>query len=250
MKSTILKVLSITCAAALLAPAALQAAADPIAPQALATLKRMSDTLAATKAFTYRTRTISEVPASNGQFITLFSTADVALKRPDKLRAHLTGGAPHFDFYYDGVTASAFSPANKVFSISKAPATIDAMLPALEKETGIRMATAGLLFSNPYQVMTRGLTSGLNVGPVPVNGIPCDHLAFRGDGVNWEIWIDSGARALPLRLAVTFTDRTNYPRVIVEFSDWNLRPSLRPSDFIFHPPAGTREIPFLSVVKP
>ena len=34
------------------------------------------------------------MPAKTGQFITLFSTAEVALKRPDKLRARLTGEAP------------------------------------------------------------------------------------------------------------------------------------------------------------
>jgi hypothetical protein len=82
------------------------------------------------------------VPAKIGQFITLFSAAEVALKRPDKLRARLTGEAPHFDFYFDGATASAFAPAAKVYSAEKAPPTIDTMLPALEQETGIRFASA------------------------------------------------------------------------------------------------------------
>jgi hypothetical protein len=249
MKPTLLKLLSAACAAALLAPASLQAK-PPIDPQALSSLKRMSNTLAAAKAFTYRTKTVSEVPAKNGQFLSLCSTADVALKRPDKLRAHLTGEAPHFDFYYDGATAAAFGPANNVYSLSKAPPTIDAMLPGLERETDIRFVSAGLLFSNPYQVLTRGLTSALFVGSTTVNGTPCDHLAFRSEGVNWEIWIESGPRALARRLAVTFTDRAHFPRTLVEFSNWNLHPGLRPGDFIFRPRTGSREIPFLSVLKP
>ncbi|MEI6034044.1 MAG: DUF2092 domain-containing protein [Verrucomicrobiae bacterium] len=248
MKSTALKFLLAGCAAALLAPAALHAA-PRVDPQALASLKRMSDTLAAAKAFTYQSQTISEVPAKNGQFLTVFSTWDVALKRPDKLRAHLAGGAPHFDFYYDGATAAAFAPGTKVFSSSKAPGTIDAMLPALEHETGIRLAPAGLLFSDPYKALTSDVTSGLYVGRDEVNGIPCDHLAFRGRGVNWEIWIESGPRALPLRLAVTYADRPNFPRVLVEFSRWNLHPGLKPGNFAFCPPAGSREIPFRSLLK-
>jgi hypothetical protein len=225
-------------------------AASRVDPQALAVLRRMSMTLGAAKAFTYRSRTIIEVPAKTGQFITLFSTAEVALKRPDKLRARLTGEAPHFDFYFDGKTASAFAPATKVYSTVEAPSTIDTMLPALQQETGIRFASAPLLFSDPYDVLTRKLISGVVVGPTVVNGRACQHLAFRSPGVNWEIWIESGQQALPWRLAVTFTDRTNFPRVLVEFLNWNLHPWLKAGDFAFRRPAGAREIPFPSVIKP
>ena len=77
-------------------------------PSSPEVLRRMISTLGEAKAFTYRSRSIVEVPAKTGQFITLFSTAEVAVKRPDKLRARLTGEAPHFDFYFDGETASAF----------------------------------------------------------------------------------------------------------------------------------------------
>jgi hypothetical protein len=75
------------------------------------------------------------------------------------------------------------------------------------------------------------------------------HLAFRAPGVNWEVWVEAHERALPRRLAVTFTDRTNFPRTIIDFSDWNLRPWLRAGDFVFKKPAGVTEVPFLSVLK-
>jgi hypothetical protein len=244
---------------AVLAPAVVRAeeaspsptkATSHVDPEALGVLRRMSTTLGAAKAFTYRSRSTVEVPAKTGQFITLFSTAEVALKRPDKLRARLSGEAPHFDFYFDGTTASAFAPATRVYSTAEAPSTIDTMLPALEQETGIRFASAPLLFSDPYGVLTRRLISAVVVGPTVVNGRPCQHLAFRSPGVNWEIWIESSQRALPWRLAVTFTDRTNFPRVLVEFLNWNLHPWLKAGDFAFHRPADAREIPFLSVIKP
>lgn len=216
-------------------------------PKALEQLQRMSTSLSSAKAFTYKSRAVIEVPASTGQFLTLFSDAHVALQRPDKLRALLGGEAPAFDFYYDGKTVSAFAPASKVYSAAKAPATIDAMLPELEDETGIRFVTAPLMFSNPYKVMTRGLSSAVVVGPVTVHGVACTHLAFRSPGVNWELWIESGPQALPRRLAVTFTDRPNFPRTIIEFSRWNLHPWLRAADFVFRAPAGAKEIPFASV---
>ena len=251
MNTTLLKILAAGCAAALLLPATGQAAASnpSVNPKALAALKRMSDTLAAAKAFTYKSSSIFEVPAKTGQFLTLFSNADVALKRPDKLRGILTGEAPHFDFFYDGKTVAAFAPHTKAYSLAKAPPTIDAMLPDLEEETGIRFVTAPLLLSNPFRVMTRGLTSAVVVGPATVRGTACEHLAFRSPGVNWEIWIAIKSAAVPLRLAVTFTDRPNFPRTLVEFSSWNLNPWLGAGDFVFRKPRGASEIPFLSVVK-
>ena len=189
------------------------------------------------------------MPAKTGQLLTLFSNADVALQRPDKLRASMVGEAPHFDFFYDGKTVSAFAPSTKVYSSTKAPPTIDAMIPDLEDETGIRFATAPLLLSNPFRVLTRGLTSAVVVGPSMVHGAVCEHLAFRAPGLNWEIWIDSSGSALPKRLAVTFTDRPNFPRTLIEFSNWNLHPWLGAGAFAFHKPAGASEIPFLSVLK-
>jgi len=251
MKSLLLKILPVTCALAIGAPFSLPAAATSTAidPNALAVLKRMSNSLTAAKAFTFKSRATIEVPAKNGQFITLFSQAEVALLRPDSLRVRMTGEAPHCDFYFDGKTVTAFAPATKTFSIAKAPPTIDAMFPALEEKTGIRFAAAPLFFSNPYSVLTDGLTSAVVVGPSKVRGTVCDHLAFRAPGLNWEIWIEVGARSLPRRLAVTFTDRPNFPRAIVEFSNWNLHPWLSDRDFVFRKPAGATEIPFLSVLK-
>jgi hypothetical protein len=221
-----------------------------IEPQALEILKRMSTTLGAAKAFTFHARSVIEVPIRTGQFITLFSSAEVSLKRPDKLRARLRGEAPHFDFYFDGTTASAFAPKDKVYSATKAPPTIDTMLPELQQETGVRFVSSPLLFSDPYEVLTRKLISGVVVGSTAVHGIPCYHLAFRSPGVNWEIWIEAGKRALPWRLAVTFTDRTNFPRTLVEFTRWNLHPWLNSRHFAFSKPAGGREIPFVAVLQP
>jgi hypothetical protein len=159
----------------------------PIDPQALELLKRMSTTLGAAKAFTYQFMSTVEVPARSGQFITLFATADVALKRPDKLRARLSGEAPHFDFYFDGATSGSLRSRKQSLFRGEGSPTIDAMLPALEQETGIRFASVPLLFSDPYDVLTRRLISGLVVGPALVKGVTCQHLAFRSPGVNWEI---------------------------------------------------------------
>jgi len=243
-----------------LSPAVLVAAEESLSPRtaasnshleqnALDRLKRMSAILGAANALTFRTSSTVEVPAKTGQFITLFATSEIALERPNKLRARVTGEVPNFDFTYDGGTIGAYAPNNNVYSVSKAPGTIDAMLPFIEKETGIHFAAAYVLFSDPYAVLTQGLTSAVVVGSDTVQGAPCEHLAFRAPGVNWEIWIESEERSLPRRLAITYTGETNFPRSLVEFSHWNLHPWLSDGDFDFKKPADAKEIAFLPELK-
>ena len=130
------------------------AAPNPhLEPKALDELKRMSATLAAVNAFTFRTSNTVEVPADTGQFITLFANSEIALRRPNKLRARVTGEVPNFEFTYDGSNIDAFAANNNVYSVAKAPGTIDAMLPFIEKETGIHFASGYVLYSDPYAVL-------------------------------------------------------------------------------------------------
>jgi len=216
---------------------------------ALDQLKRMSAALSAAKAFTFRTSSTVEVPAKTGQFITLFANSEFALQRPNKLRVRVAGEVPNFNFFYNGSTVAAFAPNNNLYSVSNAPGTIDAMLPAIEKETGIHFASAYVLFSDPYAVLSKDLSSAVVVGTDTVQNVPCEHLAFRAPGVNWEIWIESGTRALPRRLVITYIDVMNFPRFLVEFSHWNLDPWLTDGDFEFKKPAGAKEIAFLADFK-
>lgn len=221
----------------------------PVDPNALAILKRMSDTLAGAKAFTVRSNALLEVPSATGQFLTLRSLGKIALRRPDKMSAMLGGDAPAFEFFYDGGSVSAVAPKAKVYSTTKAPATIDEMLAGVRRQTGINLHFSPLLLSDPSAHLTRNLQSAVVVGQTRVNGVLCDHLAFRTQGVNWEIWVSTGKVALPYRFAATFTDRANFPRKFIEFSCWNLHPWLFGDSFTFHPPSGFKEIPFSTVLR-
>jgi hypothetical protein len=218
--------------------------------RALDRLQRMSATLGAAKAFTYRSRSTVEVPANTGQFVTLFATSDVALQRPNKLRVHVTGEVPNFEFYYNGINITAFAPKNQVYSVASAPDTIDAMLKGVVDTTGIYFPSADVMYSDPYAILTKDLTSAFVVGPATVGGVPCEHLAFRGPGVNWEIWIETAKRALPRRLVVTYTEAQNFPRFLVEFADWNLKPKLAARQFEFKKPSNATQIEFVAPTGP
>lgn len=112
---------------------------------------------------------------------------------------------------------SALAPDTKVYASAKAPATLDEMLWGLYFETGIRFPTSPLLYSDPYAYLTHNLQSAVVIETTKVDGTECYHLALRNTGANWEIWIDTDSNTLPYRMAVTFTDRPNFPRTMIEF---------------------------------
>ena len=223
--------------------------APPPAPviekYALDRLKQMSETLAAAKAFAYRSNNFMEVQAeATGQFLTFFVDTEVALQRPNKLRINVSGDVPSFQFYFDGTKVSAFDPQKNVHSVSGPIATIDEMLDFVTTKAHINFPSADFMYSDPYAVMTKNLTHAIVVGPSMVNGVPCEHFAYMEPALNWEIWIENGKRALPLRMAMTYKQIPNFPRFMIEYKDWNLNPKLKGDLFVFKAPANSRQIEF------
>jgi hypothetical protein len=217
----------------------------PIIEQyALDRLKQMSVTLTSAKAFTYHSNSFIEQQAVTGQFLTLFADADVALQRPNKLRVNVSGDVGNIQIYFDGEKASVFDLQKNLHAVSGPLTTIDEMLNFVMVKAQINFPSADLMHSDPFAVMTKNLTHAIVVGPSMVNGVPCEHFAYMEPGVNWEIWIEKGKDALPLRLAMTYKQVPNFPRFQVEFSDWNLNPNLSADTFVFKIPANSKQIEF------
>ena len=222
--------------------------APPPAPiieqHALDRLKQMSEKLASTKAFTFHANSFIEVPTVTGQFLTLFTDSDIALQRPNKLRVDVSGDVPSFQLYFDGAKLSAFDPYKNLHSVSDPLATIDEMLDYVTTKVHINFPSEDFMYSNPYAVMTKNLTHAIVVGPSRVNGVPCEHFAYMEPSLNWEIWIENGPRALPLRVSMTYKQDTNFPRFMVEYVNWNLNPKLSADTFVFKAPANSKKIEF------
>jgi hypothetical protein len=216
--------------------------------RALGLLKRMSETLTSAKSYTYRSQGSGEIPASTGQFLTFFAENHIALERPNKLRAEITGDVPNFRIIYDGAKVWAYDPGKNLYAAAEAPASIDDTLKFLMDKAGIQFPAADLMTSDPYAAMSKDNISAFVVGPSLVDGHACDHLALIGPGVNWEIWIDSGREALPRRLAITYKEATNFPRYRVDFFDWKLNPTLPAGQFAFKPPKDAKQTEFESQV--
>ena len=243
---------ALICAIALSAqaqtPSPAAPAPDPQKPTpaeyALGLLKRSADKLSGAKNFTFKTTSSVEVPSPVGHTLNYFNTAEVAVQRPDKLAVKRTGDGPAFDLYYDGKTFGALDLKLGLYAQMPAPATLDALVPVVLEKTGMQFPCADVLFNDVYGALTKDLTHAYWVGKTTIDGVECDHLAFAGPDLEWQIWLGPEKDPLPRRLAVTYLKLERQPRFLVNFADWNLKARLSPSRFEFKQPAGAKLILF------
>jgi hypothetical protein len=79
-----------------------------------------------------------------------------------------------------------------------------------------------------------------------IGGVKCDHLAFRGPEVDWQVWIGDGDQPLPRKYVVTTRDLAGGPEFTAVMTNWNVSPKLADSSFSFTPPADAKPIDFLA----
>lgn len=77
-----------------------------------------------------------------------------------------------------------------------------------------------------------------------VNGVPCEHFAYMEPSMNFEVWIENGKKALPLRVAMTYKQAPNFPRFMIEYKDWKLNPKLKEEIFVFKAPVNAKRMAF------
>jgi hypothetical protein len=89
--------------------------------------------------------------------------------------------------------------------------------------------------------------TGRNLGTRDVDGTECYHLVFKGDAVDWQIWIETGDRPLPHKIVITYRDAPGVPTYRAKIGDWNLDPDLAKDRFVFAPPADADKVDILPI---
>ena len=85
----------------------------------------------------HRASSTYESPARTGQPLAYFTRSGRDGAAADQLRVLTPADGAPSDFYYDGKTMTAFSPASKLVAVAPAPPTIDAMLKAAYDQAAI-----------------------------------------------------------------------------------------------------------------
>ena len=79
----------------------------------------------------------------------------------------------------------------------------------------------------PLVIDTKDLGSGV------IGGVECNHLAFRTEEVDWQIWIAVGDRPYPCRLVITSKLVAGFPQYTAQITDWKAGGEVAADDFGF-----------------
>jgi hypothetical protein len=209
---------------------------DPSTPEqkqakAEALLKAMSATLAAAPSLSVETTEAVDRVRPGGDKVTETSTRTTSVRRPDAAHFRVTSDRRDTEAWYDGKKLTLAMHKDKAWARGPMPATLDAALDFLATEYDIRMPTADLFYSNPYESFEATQSKGGWVGRETIDGAVCHHLAFEAPIVNWEIWLADTPQALPCRLKIVYRQDEGAPQSVITFKNWNLAPTLAADAF-------------------
>jgi hypothetical protein len=216
--------------------------ADGIDPEADKILKSMSSYLAATKAFSINAEVALEIVKKDAQKLQLMSSETLLVQRPSRFHIHVKGMVADADFVFDGKTLTLYGRKRNAYVQRPVPGTIDDAFRAFEFETGLAASGADLLFADTYTVLSEGVESSAYLGTAYVDGIECHHLAFREDRVDWQLWVRTGDKPLPMRYVITSPWQIGAPQLEVSLRDWNTSPQINDKQFTFSAPEGATKL--------
>lgn len=230
--------------AALLAEAPL-AQADENDPRKI--LKAMTDYVSSQASISAAVDTDIEVITPELQKIQFASSSKLLLSRPNKFRFSRLGGYADVDLVFDGKSVTLHGRHNNVVAQLDAPGTTDQLIDRLRAELSIEAPGADLLLTNAYDALSSGVLDAKYIGEGVVGGVGCDHLAFRNEETDWQIWVERGAKRIPRKYVITSKTVTGAPQYTLVIRDWQTDVAFEPSDFALSPPADAKKLPISEI---
>ena len=193
----------------------------------------MSDYLAAQKAISFSYDSNLEIVTKDKQKLALASSGTVTLDRPDKARVTRHGGFADIEAVFDGKTLTLLGKNTNLYAQVDVPGTIDHLVDELRDKYHRPVPGADLLLSNVYDQLMPQVTNVKDLGSGVIGGVECDHLAFRTEEVDWQIWIAQGTRPYPCRYVITSKLVADGPQYSIQIRDWKTSNEVAPDDFSF-----------------
>jgi hypothetical protein len=226
------------------------AAAAQVEPAARASFERMAASLEGARSLSLQAFVSYDVVQPTGQKLQFHASNAVQLARPDRLHALTLREATEREIWVRGNMLHLHDRMENTFGSITGPNTIDGMIDHLVRAYGVSMPLADLLYSDIDDSLMDAALEGSRIGTTSVEGVPCEHLAFRHENVDWQIWVEAGERAVPRKVVITYKNEPGAPQFVANLWDWNLDPSLPDSLFEFIAPAGAAEIEMAPLAVP
>ena len=229
-------------AMALVLAALLSVTPSAQAQDATKILKAMTDYVASQKVISATYDSDIEVITNNLQKIQFASSGQLLLSRPDKARVSRIGGYVDAELVFDGKTLSVLGKNLNAYAQTDATGSIDQLVARLRDEFGVPIPGADLLLSGAYDEMMEDVLDAKHIGRGVIDGVECEHLAFRNNDVDWQIWIQLGSRPIPRQYVITNKAVAAAPQYTLRIKEWKTDVQVPADAFAFKPPADAKKV--------
>lgn len=213
--------------------------------EAIAALRRMSDFLGASSTLRFEAEVHYDAVQASGEKVEFGSHRRLALRRPDGARVDVThreGGRELITF--DGERLSAAAPENRAYASVDLSGTASEALAYLVNEHGFISPLSDLVRVDLADVIEERAMTGRHIGIAVIEGIRSEHLVFRGETIDFQIFIALGEAPIPLRFLIDYHEAEGRPQFRAALRNWELEPELPTNTFRFVPPVGAQRVSF------
>jgi hypothetical protein len=117
---------------------------------------------------------------------------------------------------------------------------VDGLIHRLRDEFSIAIPGADLLLGDVFGALTVD-AEGAHIGQGVIDGVECEHLAFRGEETDWQIWVEIGPRPIPRKYVITSKGTTGGPQYTIRIKDFKTD-ALADDAFAFKSPSGAKKV--------
>src|SRR4051812_49016266 len=152
-------------------------------------LKSMSDYVTSQKSFAVTFDSDTEVITLDLQKVQFTASGSLLVDRAFGVRARRTGGNANVEFVSDGKSVIVQNTPGKTFARIDMPGTFDQIVGLLRTEHSVDIPGADLFLAKSYENLTTGVLDAKHIGREVIDGVECEHLAFRTRDSDWQLWV-------------------------------------------------------------
>ncbi len=213
---------------------------------AITALGNMSEYLRSLEKLTVHAQINIDEVLTSGQKVQLTKTVEINAEPPASLNARATTMYTERQFFFDGKTFTLYSPRLGFYASFDAPATIGELVAKARSEFDVKLPLTDLFTWGTDQDESLAIEEAMIVGIEQIDGVSCNHFAFRQKEIDWQICIQRGDAPLPLKLVITSKQQAAQPQYAAILK-WDTGPSLRGQSYTFAARDGDYKISFEKV---
>lgn len=213
---------------------------------AIQAMHEMSTYLRSLQKFSVNADVSFDEVLDNGQKVLLNKAVEINVERPSKLWSRVTTEYSQREFYYDGDMFTIYTPDLGYFASFATPATLGEVVKQAKNDYDIEVPIADLFLWGTTADASGDVDEAIIVGIDKVNGVSCNHFAFREKEIDWQICIQRDGVPLPLKLVITEKGDITQPQHI-SILTWNTAPDLSGQNYTFTAKQGDQKIAFRKV---